>query len=89
MDLEARRRWVEYSKAKDRMFEYTDTKMAPWYVVNSDDKKRARLNCISHLLEQIDYEDVMPEPIELPPRQDDTGYVRMPYEEQTFVPEIY
>jgi polyphosphate kinase 2 len=89
MDLEARRRWVDYSKAKDRMFEYTDTKMSPWFVVNSDDKKRARLNCISHLLNQIDYTDIMPDPIELPPRQENLGYVRIPYEEQTFVPEIY
>lgn len=89
MDLEARRRWVDYSKVKDRMFEYTDTKMSPWYVVNSDDKRRARLNCISHLLSLVDYEDIMPDPIELPPRQDDIGYVRMPYGEQTFVPEIY
>lgn len=89
MDLEARRRWIEYSRAKDRMFEYTDTKASPWYVVNSDDKKRARLNCISHLLSLIDYEDIMPDPIELPPRQDEISYVRMPYEEQTFVPEIF
>ena len=89
MDLEARRRWVDYSKVKDRMFEYTDTKMSPWYVVNSDDKRRARLNCISHLLSLVDYKDIMPDPIDLPPRQDDFGYVRMPYEEQTFVPEIY
>ena len=89
MDLEARRRWLDYSKAKDRMFEYTDTKLSPWYVVNSDDKRRARLNCITHLLSMIDYEDVMPDPIELPPRGDDTAYVRMPYDEQTFVPEVY
>lgn len=89
MDLDARRRWIDYSKAKDRMFEYTDTKTSPWYVVNSDDKRRARLNCISHLLSLVDYEDIMPDPIELPPRQDEISYVRMPYEEQTFVPEIY
>lgn len=89
MDLEARRRWIDYSKAKDRMFEYTDTKVSPWYVVNSDDKRRARLNCISHLLSTVEYEDILPEPIELPPREDDYAYVRMPYEEQTFIPEIY
>ena len=89
MDLESRARWVEYSRAKDEMFRYTDTKQAPWCVVNADDKKRARLNCISHLLEQIPYEDVTPEPIELPPRQADDGYVRPPMSEQTFVPEIY
>ena len=89
MDLEARRRWIDYSKAKDRMFEYTDTKLSPWYVVNSDDKRRARLNAITHLLSLVDYEDVMPEPIELPPRDDETAYVRMPYDEQTFVPEVF
>ncbi len=89
MDLEARRRWLDYSKVKDRMFEYTDTKLSPWYVVNSDDKKRARLNCISHLLSLVPYEDVMPGPIELPPRDDDSSYVRMPYDEQTFVPELF
>ena len=89
MDLEARRRWIDYSKAKDRMFEYTDTKLSPWYVVNSDDKRRARLNAITHLLSLVDYEDVMPEPIQLPPRDDETAYVRMPYDEQTFVPEVF
>ena len=60
MDLESRRRWMQYSVAKDEMFKYTDTKQAPWYVVNSDDKKRARLNCISHLLSMIPYEDLTP-----------------------------
>jgi polyphosphate kinase 2 len=89
IDLEARHRWEEFSKGKDQMFEYTDTKIAPWYVVNSDDKKRARLNCISHLVSMIEYEDILPPPISLPPRKGHTGYVRMPYEEQTFVPEVY
>jgi len=89
IDLEARHRWEEFSKAKDQMFEYTDTKIAPWYVVNSDDKKRARLNCISHLLSMIEYEDILPSAISLSPRKGHTGYVRMPYEEQTFVPEEY
>jgi polyphosphate kinase 2 len=89
MDIESRKKWVEYSKAKDRMFEYTDTKQAPWYVVNSDDKKKARLNCISHIVSQIPYEDILPEPIRLPPRQERGGYVRPPIDEQTFVPEIY
>ena len=89
MDLESRRRWVEYSKAKDAMFASTDIKQASWYVVNSDDKKRARLNCISHLLSLIPYEDLTPEKIELPPRQDDGGYVRPPITDQTFVPEAY
>lgn len=89
MDLESRRRWVDYSKAKDRMFAYTDTKQCPWYVVNSDDKRRAHLNCISHILSQIAYEDFTPEPIALPPRQDASEYVRPPITEQTFVPEPY
>ncbi len=89
MDLEDRRRWVEYSKAKDTMFAYTDIKQAPWYVVNADDKKKARLNCITHILSQIPYEDITPEPIELPPREGDKGYIRPPIQEQTFVPEIY
>jgi polyphosphate kinase len=88
MDLEARKRWVEYSQAKDRMFDYTDIKQAPWYVINSDDKRRARLNCIAHLLQQIEYEDLTPPPIELPPRQENTNYIRPPIGEQTFV-EIY
>jgi len=89
MDLESRRRWIEYSKAKDEMFSYTDTKQSPWYVVNADIKKHARLNCISHLLSLIPYEDMTPEPLELPPRQKDCGYVRPPITDQTFVPEIY
>ena len=89
MDVESRSRWVEYSKAKDQMFAYTDTKQSPWYVVNADDKRRARLNCIHHLLSLIPYEDRTPGPIELPPRQHDVGYVRPPIEYQTFVPEIY
>lgn len=89
MDLESRLRWVEYSRAKDTMFDYTDIKQAPWYVVPSDDKKRARLNCISHILSQIHYEDITPGPIELPPRQENSGYIRPPYDEQTFVPDLY
>ncbi len=89
MDLESRSKWIEYSKAKDDMFFHTDTKQCPWYVVNADDKKRARLNGISHLLSLIPHKDLTPEPIELPPRQDDTGYVRPPITSQTFVPEIY
>ena len=89
MDLESRSRWVEYSRAKDENFRYTDTKQSPWFVVNSDDKKRARLNVISHLLKQIHYEEVAPETIELPPRQPDDGYIRPPMSEQTFVPEVF
>ena len=78
MDLQSRARWVEYSMAKDEMFRATDIKQAPWYVVNADDKRRARLNVISHLLSLIDYQDLTPEPIELPPREPDRGYVRPP-----------
>ncbi|HFQ15504.1 MAG TPA: polyphosphate kinase 2, partial [Rhodobacteraceae bacterium] len=89
MDLESRSRWLEYSKAKDDMFAHTDIKQAPWYVVEADVKKRARLNCISHLLSLIPYEDLTPEKIELPPRQHGKGYVRPPFSDQTFVPDHY
>jgi polyphosphate kinase 2 len=89
MDLQSRTQWVEYSKAKDAMFAATDIKQAPWYVVNADDKKRARLNVIRHLLSMIPYEDLTPEPIVLPPRQPDGGYVRPPITDQTFVPDVY
>jgi len=89
MDVESRSKWIEYSRAKDEMFKYTDIKQAPWYVVEADDKKRARLNCIHHLLSLIPYEDLTPEPIELPPRQKDGGYVRPPITDQTFVPRNY
>jgi len=89
MDLESRRRWLGYSKAKDEMFAHTDIKQAAWYVVDADVKKRARLNCIKHLLSMIPYEDLTPEPIELPPRQEAEGYVRPPMSDQTFVPDDY
>ena len=89
MDLESRSRWVEYSRAKDQMFLYTSLPESPWWVVNSDDKMRARLNCIHHLLGQIPYDDLTPAPIELPARQPDTGYVRPPKADQSFVPEVY
>ena len=89
MDLESRRRWVEYSKAKDEMFAHTDIKQAPWYVVDADVKKHARLNCISHLLSAIPYEDLTPEPIELPSRAEAGAYVRPPYSDQTLVPPVY
>jgi polyphosphate kinase 2 len=89
MDLQSRARWVEYSMAKDEMFAHTDIKQAPWYVVNGDDKKRARLNVIRHLLGLVPYQDLTPEQIVLPPRQPDKGYVRPPITDQTFVPEVY
>jgi polyphosphate kinase 2 len=88
MDLEARARWVDYAEAKDEMFAYTDTKDSPWWVVEADDKRTARLNLISHLLETIPYESVPPRAIELPPRQQ-RAYVRPPADTQTFVPERY
>jgi polyphosphate kinase len=88
MDLESRRRWVEYSKAKDEMFAYTDVKQAPWYVVNADNKECARLNCMHHLLSTIAYKDLTPEPIKLPDRVR-SAYVRPPITDQTFVPEVY
>jgi polyphosphate kinase 2 len=89
MDLQSRARWVEYSKAKDEMFRHTDIKQAPWYVVNADNKKRARLNVIRHLLSLVPYRDLTPEAIVLPPREPDSGYVRPPMTDQTFVPEPY
>jgi polyphosphate kinase 2 len=89
MDLESRARWKEYSRAKDDMFMHTDIKQAPWYVVDGDDKKRARLNVISHLLSLIPYQDLTPPPMELPPRQSEDGYVRPPMSDQTFVPYRY
>jgi polyphosphate kinase 2 len=89
LDLEARDRWAEYSRAKDVMFEHTDTADSPWYVVDADVKKHARLNCISHLLSQIDYEDTMPEPHELPPRREEADYERPPIEDQNWVPALY
>ena len=89
IDLMSRSHWVDYSKAKDEMFAHTDIKQAPWYVVHGDDKRRARLNMISHLLSMIPYQEV-PEPkLELPDRQNNIKYVRPPLEDQTFVPEIY
>lgn len=89
MDLQSRSKWGEYSRAKDEMFAHTDIKQAPWYVVDGDDKKRARLNVITHLLSLIDYEDLSPKPVELPPRQKEGGYVRPPMTDQTFIPEVF
>jgi polyphosphate kinase 2 len=89
MDVESRDKWVEYSMAKDKMFSFTDTKQSPWYVIHADDKKRARLNVIDHLLSLIPYEDLTPKPFKLPPLKHDVAYVRPPVTEQTFVPEKY
>lgn len=88
MDLESRQRWAAYSRAKDEMFAYTDTKHCPWWVVPSDDKKRARLNCISHLLSSVEYQEIEHTPITLP-EINKQGYVRPPIEDQTFVPQRY
>ncbi len=76
MDVLARSKWVDYSKAKDAMFAATHSEKSPWYVVESDDKKRARLNCISHLLTLVPYGELEYKKVDLPPRQKDDGYVR-------------
>jgi len=88
MDLEARRRWVDYAEAKDDMFAYTDTRESPWYVVEADDKRTLRLNLISHLLSLIDVGDVPRQKMKLPPRQK-RAYVRPPQQDQTYVPSRY
>ena len=89
MDLEARARWVEYSKAKDDMFAMTDTSNSPWYVVDADNKKQARLNCISHLLSLIPYKELPYEPIVLPERQGAINYKRPPKDTQRMVPQQF
>jgi polyphosphate kinase 2 len=89
MDLEARSRWVDYSRAKDVMFAHTDTNLSPWWVVEADDKRRARLNCVAHLLASVPYDWRPAAPLVLPPRQSDDGYVRPPRETQRFVPQVY
>jgi polyphosphate kinase len=88
MDLESRRRWVGFSRAKDEMFAYTDIKQAPWYVVNAERKKQARLNVIRHLLSLIPYQDLTPKPVKLP-RVEKTKYIRPPMQDQTLIPEVY
>jgi polyphosphate kinase 2 len=88
MDLESRKHWAEYSRAKDDMFAVTDTKQCPWYVVNAENKKTARLNVIRHLLSLIPYRDLTPEPLKLPPLEK-SKYVRPPMHEQNFIPEVY
>ncbi|MDQ6952117.1 MAG: polyphosphate kinase 2 [Mariprofundaceae bacterium] len=89
MDLESRNRWVEYSKAKDEMFFYTDIMEARWHVVDADVKKTARLNCLSHILDSVAYEDVIPDPIALPERAKQGDYQRPDIESQNFVPKKY
>ncbi len=89
MDLEARTRWVEYSKAKDLMVEHTSTAQSPWWEVAADDKRRARLNAISHLLSLVDYQEVRQPKVKLPPRKGDQGYRRPPIEELNWIPNLY
>lgn len=89
MDLESLTRWEDYSESKDIMFAHTDTKQSPWFVVNSEIKRHAHLNCINHFLSMIPYEDLTPPPIELPERKMARGYVRPPMSEQTFVPNYH
>ncbi len=88
MDLESRTKWVDYSVAKDAMFAHTDIKQAPWYVVQADIKRHARINCIGHFLSQFEYTEVEMPKIKLPPKQENYGYVRPPLSEQTFVPDL-
>jgi polyphosphate kinase 2 len=88
IDLESRRRWVDYSRAKDLMFERTDVPESPWYVVEADDKRRARVNCISHLLSQVPFTDVLEPLVKLPARQKEHRYVRPPLDTYTYVPDV-
>ncbi len=87
-DLEAHRRWYDYSRARDAMFAATDTLEAPWYVIDADDQKRARLNCIAHLLSQIPYEEIPGKPVKLPKRQDAEGYVEPNWRRHP-IPEVF
>jgi polyphosphate kinase 2 len=89
MDLESRRKWEQYTKAKEAMIEHTHIAEAPWWIVAADDKKRARLNCIHHLLKQIPYTEVQHDPIILPGREHNPDYIRGPIAESLFVPEVY
>jgi polyphosphate kinase 2 len=89
MDLQSRTRWVEYSRAKDEMIARSSSAVAPWYVVKADDKRRARLNCITHLLSKIPHEALPHAPIALPERQVNRDYVRPPFGAQNFIPEPY
>jgi polyphosphate kinase len=89
MDLESHRRWYDYSRARDDMLAATDTSFAPWYIVNADDKRRARLNCISHLLSQIPYREIKREPVRLPNRQKPGGYTEPKNRRYHLVPETY
>jgi polyphosphate kinase 2 len=89
MDVQSRDKWVEYSKAKDKMLLHTNIPEAPWFTVESDDKERARLNCMRHILVKVPYEDLPPETVELTPRKPAGNYVRPPKTEQFYVPQYY
>ena len=89
MDIESRNRWAEFSRAQDQMFRFTDIEEAPWYMVNADNKKRARLNCIHHLLTRIPYRDLTPKPVKLPPRHKEKGYRRPSASSERWIPEVY
>ncbi|AXB79723.1 polyphosphate kinase 2 [Novosphingobium sp. P6W] len=89
MDVESRRRWEDYTRAKEAMLEHTHIPEAPWWVVEAVDKKRARLNCIAHLLEQIPYEDVPRAPVVLPDRVRNSDYIRQPVPEELYVPDAF
>ena len=89
MDLESHRRWYDYSRARDDMLAATDTSFAPWFVVNADSKKRARLNCISHLLSVIPYKELKREPVKLPKRQKAHGYVEPKNRRYNLVPQVF
>jgi len=89
MDMAARSKWVDYSRAKDAMLEFSDTPDSPWHIVDANDKYCARLNVITHLLKSVPYEDLTPESIELPPRQKAGKYVRPPIDSQKWIPRIY
>ncbi len=88
-DLESRRLWDEYTRAKEKMFEKTHSSESPWWIVNATDKRKARLNCISHLLEQVDYEDIPPKNVTLPLRQSNSGYMRQAISNEMYVSEKY
>jgi polyphosphate kinase 2 len=89
MDLESRRRWEQYTTAKEDMLEHTHIPEAPWWLVHADEKKRARLNCIHHLLSQFPYQEILHDPIQLPSRQHNPEYVRHPVPAELYVPEVY
>lgn len=89
MDLESRRRWEDYTRAKEIMFQRTHISEAPWWAVQADDKKRARLNCIHHLLSQVHFEEIPRQTVVLPERERSEDYARRPIPNEIFIPEIY